>query len=211
MRIETVDWKGWLQHAVSMIGMGYHYYQVVMYPADKRDKWPQIDKKMMEKFEVVDRFKRARRKQKGWANFSLARWNDQLLILRTEGINPPHLDLSGEKFKDATKEPLCLSFGKVLRLNISKMSGKVHVGMPRDLFDDWRANIEELAKTRSLAKMKWTLRRLNGIPAYAGINAQRRRLVEIAVEHLKANQVAASWKDFPFYRRRLTRQVFKID
>lgn len=211
MRIETENWQGWLQEIVSLVGFGYHYYSVVKYPVEKKDKWRAIDEKMLVRFDVVDKHRRARRKRTGMANFHVIRFERTLVILHTEGELPPGVDLSRERFFDVRKQPLQLSIGRLLRLNVSKASGKVEVCMPNDFFADVRANIEELAKIKSLPRMKSYMQRLGGIPGYRGINDQRRQLVDVAVENLKANHIKASWKDFTFYTGRKTRKVYKDD
>jgi hypothetical protein len=210
MHIETVDWQGWLQYAVAQVGLGYYHYQVVVYPEHKRDRWNEIDQKMVERFDLVNHWKRSRRKQKGWANFLLARHGNRLLVLMSDGACPPHLSLEDETFTDIRKQPLTLVIGNVLRLNVSYSGGKVAVSMPSDLFEDWKASIVELAKTRSTKKMKRHLHILNGIPGYAGVNQQRTQLVRIAVKQLRKNQVSeVTVRSFYFYRGRKTRKVFK--
>jgi len=214
MQIETEDWQGTVQYLSSSIGMGYYYYQVVQYPLKKRDEWRKIDEKMMARFDLVNRYKRARRKQKGWANFLLVRHEDRLYILMTDGEKPPQVDLEGETFKDARKVPLRFKVGNVLDLVISASQGKVEVHMPRDVFQDRKAFIVELAKAgeSALKKVRSDLYLLGGIPGYAGINRQRKQLVSLAVKHLRQNQCRVTVASMPtFYTGRKTRKVFKTE
>lgn len=213
MQIETVDWQGLVQYLSSSVGMGYYYFQKVKYPVKKKDEWERIDQKMIERFDLVDRYKRARRKQKGWANFLLARHENTLYVLMSEGETPPHIDLEGENFEDARKVPLVVKPGKSLSLHITCNGGKTNVHWPREFTRDRRALIEELAKAKNpLKPIKRELYLLGGVPCYSGIHKQREALVKFAIKELRKNQVKFDERKLVnYYKRRTTRKVFKTD
>lgn len=214
MQIETESWQALVQYLASVFGRGYYYYQVVPYPKKKRDEWSSLDQKMIERFNMLDsKYKRARRKKdKGWSNVLLIRYQERLYILMTDGDTPPHVDLTGERFLDIRKQALQIQLGNVMRLVISHSGKKVNIHMPRDYFKERKSFIEDLAKSKALKKIKNDLAMLKGIPGYRGINQQRKELIDVAVKSLRKNQCQVSRAYFEqFHTRADTRQVFKRD
>ena len=102
MRYLCIDWQGFIQQLVYQVSRGYWFYHYVKYPVAKEDRWRKIDEKLQKKYST-DRSKyvRARRKQKGLANFVFLRWRDHAVILHTMGtIDVPNYD---DKFTASSK------------------------------------------------------------------------------------------------------------
>lgn len=98
------NWQALLEQIVNLCGNGYYYYHISYLPVRKKEKRKEIDKKIIEKYnlEKDTKDKRYQRKKKGLANFAFLRWEHILVILHTEGkiIYPNGL---GKRLKDKGK------------------------------------------------------------------------------------------------------------
>ena len=90
----VTTWQGLLQQIVLYVGRGYYFAQIFKFPEKKRDKWPDIDNKLLAKFAAdKSRFQRARQKNKGQINYVYLRWEQLGIVLHTYGDVAPGVRL----------------------------------------------------------------------------------------------------------------------
>lgn len=189
---EVASWQGLLQHFVYLIGRGYYHYCIVTLPEKKRNRWQQIDQKIIAKYHTeTDKFRRSRRKVNGLANFHYLRWDSVAVILHTEGKVDENI-LVDDKFLDARSVPVILRISKLSVFRIYRYGGRWTINLARETYQGIKAELIELALCRNVKLMVYTFDKLNGYPPWAGIIAQKRQLAQLLCKEAKKHQVFLS-------------------
>jgi len=102
-----MSWPGFLQQVVYQVSRGYFFYSIITYPEHKKEKWFNIDRKLLAKYSAdISKDQRYRRKAKKLACFYFLRWEQYVVVLHTPGL------IEGvtydDKFWDVRKNPLRL-------------------------------------------------------------------------------------------------------
>lgn len=210
------SWQGMLQLVVYLMGRGYYYHCVSYYPESKRDKWPNIDRKIMNKYPCgLSKDQRYRRKKLKQANYHFVRWENCALILMTEGEHGA-LD---DRFIDAREQPLYFRISPPVEFKIDpakvKKEGKgermgIMVHLSRESYLGCKANLRE-ALERDLSKSQIPnasrhlikeFEKLNGLPCWGGVIEQKRRLLLWLLGEAKRHGIRLRAADFHVLTKR---------
>lgn len=184
------SWQFMLQQIVYLTGKGYYYYFVGLIPEDKASKAKKIDKKIIDKYDIdLSKYQRNRRKQKKLANFYYLRWRNVFVVLHTDGdIMDDIKEKMDDEFFDIRvsqkgKNRLTIPISNVVSFNVVMHSNKaqkrtVTVVYSNSTFKEFKEDLDEILKYRSLSKLKAYFDRLAYFPAWAGIIKQNKLLLE---------------------------------
>lgn len=212
---KPTSWQGFLQQLEFLIARsGYRYFHVTNYPEQKRDKWEKIDLKLIEKYQTnMTRSQRYRNKEKRNANFWFLRYENVAVILmatdKFKGAKTQVKDgiVIDDQFYDIAKKDLKIDIGKMSSFKIRSVNGKVVVSMTNKMFTEIKYKLLEVAKLKDVNKAKYEFQKLNGLPAWSGINEQKFQLLDVLVQELKRHNVKAKKSSF-FVK--LTRDKVKV-
>lgn len=219
-QFEIISWQGLLQYvSKNLISRGYYYWHLTELPIHKQNKWGEIDKKLITKYQTnKTKFQRHRRKAKGEANFIYVRWGKLALIFHTEGAVPDDVDYS-DNFFDIRQSPIFLQVGDETTFVIELAgNGKAHIKLDKDTYQGLKACIFNTAKRQNPEILKRTFQIVNGFPSYSGILKQKKMLRDYCVKQAKKNMItiktkdksrSMQGKDFWIYSKAQTVEVFK--
>lgn len=187
------SWQYLLQQLVHLVGRGYYNYCVGYIPSDKGHKMFDIDKKIMDKYNInISKDQRYRRKKKKLANFYYLRWQHWFFILRSDGAVDFNVD---DKFYDIRVKQKevnrlkvvvsgCLEFNLGLQ---KKGNGKssVTVSLSNHTYKEFKAEIEDLIQHKQINKLEDFFERLRGLPAWKGVIKQEYQLLEEVYKYAK--------------------------
>ncbi|MCP3033569.1 hypothetical protein LF817_19790 [Halobacillus sp. A1] len=187
---------GFLQQIVWLVTRGYKYFHVTYYPESKKDKWIEIDKKLIGKYQTdMTRSQRYRNKQKKNGNFMFLRYeNVAVLLLATDDFKKERTKVKeriviDDEFFDIEEKNLKFDCGKISSFKIHKTNNTVTVSMANKMFKEVKANLIEVAATKNLSNTRYEFEKLNGLPSWHGINKQKFQLLDLVVDELKHHNV----------------------
>ena len=180
------SWQGFIQQLVYLVSRGYYYYCLIEYPLRKKEKWHQIDAKLIDKYKCnKSKFQRTRLKNKGNTNFYFIRYEHIALIMHTQGILPDDITMD-DTFLDCRN--------KRARLNITIGSidlwvmppgdpnhQKVTVRIAKNSFRGIKDVLLNACRTQRKNIVVREYDKLNGLPAWSGIVRQKRMLADYVV------------------------------
>ena len=182
------SWQYLLQQVVYMVGRGYYNYHVGTIPTDKVAKANKIDKKIIEKYKIdLSKDQRARRKKKKLANFYYLRWENQFIILYTDGQLDVTLDdtFYDVRLKQKEVNKLKIKVSEYMEFNVVMQNKKdnkgkrsVTVCMSNDSYKELRANIDDIISHRQIKRLEQLFKNLRGLPAWQGVIKQEYKLLE---------------------------------
>jgi hypothetical protein len=208
-RYVCASWQGLLQQLVYLIGRGYFFYHVTYLPVNKKEKYSQIDAKLIGKYKTdKTKWQRSRLKAKGVANFYYLRWKHVAVILHTLGEQEDEI-IYDDKFLDIRKNPLLLKISELVAFNIQIVDRRVTVKLAKDTYEGLRIELHQVAKTKSKEKMAKAFDRINGFPAWAGIIVQKRRLAWYLCEQAKKHNIQLDQSELRFVDQRKPVKVFQ--
>lgn len=191
------NWQGFVQQLQFLVSRaGYRYFHVSHYPAQKKDKWLKIDNKLIDKYQTnLSAKQRSTNKSKGNANFMFLRFENIAVILMAtsnfkggktktrEGI------VIDDEFFDIASKDLNIEIGRMTGLKIHTADNKITVSMTKKMYQDKSGLLVEVAKEKNVKKAKYEFGKLNGLPAWGGINKQKFQLLKVLVEELKRHNL----------------------
>lgn len=188
-----MSWQYLLQQLVFLIGKGYYNYCVGYIPLDKGHKMFDIDKKIMDKYNInISKDQRYRRKKKKLANFYYLRWQHWFFILRSDGavdfdIDDKFYDIR-VKQKEINRLKIVVSGG--LEFNVAlqcKDNGKksVTVNLSNYTFKLFKAEIEDYIQHRQIKQLERFFERLRSLPAWQGVIKQEYKILEEVYKYAK--------------------------
>jgi hypothetical protein len=191
---------------VYLIGRGYYFYHVTELPERKRDRWLSIDRKLIGKYETEkSKFQRCRLKEKRIANFFYLRYESTAIIMHTQG-STDHV-LYDDKFSDICEKPLTIKAGDNISLVIYVNDEVCSVRFTKETYVGFKAVIADVVKTKNRWEIMREFNLINGIPAYAGIIEQKKRLAAWTVKQARKHQVALKKADLRVNTRR---KIYKV-
>lgn len=200
-------WQGFIQQTVFLIGRGYHFHCLAILPEKKKERWDEIDKKLIGKYQAdKSKFQRARQKQKGTTNFFYLRWDNLALILHTKGVIADGIAYD-DRFLDVRDKPLTISISENITLLVYVENGKVSVKLEKESYRGFKACIEDVCKLKDKRTIIREFDKINGLPAFSGIIDQKRRLATFTAKQAKKHQVDLSPKELRVNTRR---KIFKV-
>lgn len=200
------SWQGFIQEIVYLVGRGYLFYHVTELPERKRYRWPEIDRKLIGKYETKkSKFQRYRLKEKRVANFFYLRYESTAIIMHTHG-STDHV-MYDDKFSDVCELPVMLKVGDNISLVIYVNDEVCSVRFLKETYAGFKAVMADVAKTRNRWEIIKTFNLINGIPAYSGIVEQKKRLALWTVKQARKHQVALRKADLRVNTRR---KIYKV-
>jgi len=203
MKHVAESWQGLIQGLVTWVSHGYSFVCKTHYPDHKDQKT--IDEKLIRKYRAdLEKTKRWRvRKETGAAMFALIRLKNTAYLLHTEGVLPSVYD---DRFIDLRKEPLAVRVSASLVFEISVKNGKTDVCLSRRTYEWMEAGLTDAVQTRSKTRIIAQFERLNGLPAYHGIVAQKVAIARWLLHEAHGRGIWVGRKDLRVStRRRITR------
>ncbi|MFJ7932650.1 hypothetical protein [Peribacillus sp. NPDC096448] len=204
----VASWQGLLQYiSKNMFGNGYYYWHLTELPVQRQNKWGEIDRKLIKKYDgIIDKFKRHRRKAKGEANFRYIRFEQYVFIFHTLGTLP---DVYDDPFYDVRENPFILKISDSVSFKIRiNGDGKVNVSFTTDTYQGFKAMLHNVAKTQNAGLLKKTFSHINGIPSPAGVLRQKKDLVDYVIRQAEKNQLRIGDGK---KKRKMNRQDFWIN
>jgi hypothetical protein len=202
----TGSWQGFIQEIVYLVGRGYLFYHATELPERKRDKWLEIDRKLIRKYETEkSKFQRCRLKEKRVANFFFLRYESTAIIMHTHG-STDHV-LYDDRFSDVCEKPVMLKVSDNISLVIYVNNEACSVRFSKETYAGFKAMIADVVKTKNRWEIIKAFNLINGIPAYSGIVEQKKRLVLWAVKQARKHQVALKKADLRLNTRR---KIYKV-
>lgn len=179
-------WQAYMQQIVRYVGHGSFYFCRMVYPAKKQEKWPAIDEKLRAKYGAdKSKYQRYRRRSSGAASYVHLRWQDQAVMLRSDG-QPMEVD-DPDTWCDIRKAPLQVRLSVDTTL-IVRYTHKVQVYLDRDSYDAVKARITSAITERQPKLAVRYFNWLNGLPAFAGLVTQKKTLKAYAIGMLRKHK-----------------------
>lgn len=202
------SWQGLLQQLVYLISRGYTFYHITYLPRDKEEKWIKVDEKLIEKYKTnKSKWQRSRLKNKGVANYFYIRWDNIAIILHTKGDLETGI-VRDDKFSDIHQKPLVFKISDLVAFSIQFFNDKVNVKFDKETYEGMKEHFYDVAKTKNKFKIIKSFEKLNGVPPWAGIIAQKRNLVKFLVEQSKRHDVKITQKEFKLKDKRTPVKVW---
>jgi len=208
---EVDSWQGLLQQMVNYVSQGYTKYCAVEYPEHKREKFPAIDRKLIEKYRAdSSKDQRSRLKKKGIANFVFLRWDRYAWILQSPGRIRDDI-LYDDILRSLPERPLEVRVSPEMSLLVGRYGkgGGISVKMTPETYREIKAGLREVAATGDRGRCIREFDRLNGLPSWHGIIEQKVKLADYLVKQARSHQVKLSKKDLRIYTRRKVYPVWK--
>lgn len=185
----VASWQGLLQYiSKNMFGKGYYYWHLTELPVHKQNKWKEIDRKLIKKYDgTIDKFKRHRRKAKGKANFRYIRYQQYAFIFHTLGSLPDTYD---DRFYDVREEPFILKISDSISFQIQIAGdGKANVSFTSETYQGFKSMFHNVAKTQNPILLQETVSHLNGIPSMRGVLRQKKNLIDFVLKQVSKYNV----------------------
>lgn len=182
-----------MQQLVFLIGKGYYKYHCGCIPEGKEYKAVNIDKKIINKYNInLSKDQRYRRKKKKLSNFYYLRWQNQFFILQTDGVLDVEIDdeFFDIRIKQKESDRLSVVVSENMKFNLSmrykeKSKYGVTVSFSNETYKDLKAAIEESIKHKQIKKLENLFENLRGIPAWNGVIKQEYKLLEEVYKYAK--------------------------
>lgn len=200
-------WQGFIQQLVTLVGHGYSQYCLISYPEQKRPKWPEIDQKLIKKYESdLGKDQRYRRQLKGVANCMFLRWESCVVILRSAGESAA----TNDTFYAISDRTLIIPVGDTLKLKIVPVGsrGTCTVYIDKTVLRDIKAELLDHCRHRKREVLMKRFQALNGIPAFSGVTQQKAGLVTALIMEAKRHGMKLTRKDLLIRTGRKVHKVF---
>jgi hypothetical protein len=203
MKHVAESWQGLIQGLVTWVSHGYYFVCKTHYPDHTYQS--AIDEKLIRKYRAdLEKTKKWRvRKETGAAMFALIRLRGTAYLLHTEGTLPSVYD---DRFIDLRIEPLTVRVSESIVFEILVKHGKTEVCLSGRTYEWMKAGLADAVQTRSKTRIIAQFERLNGLPAYHGIVAQKVAIATWLLQEAHGRRVWIGRKDLRVgTRRRITR------
>ncbi len=190
------SWQGLLQQVVYLVSKGYYHYSITYLPSEKKEKWLQIDGKMIEKYKTnKSKWTRSRNKKKGLRSYFYLRQENIMIVMHTPGEIEPGV-VHDDQFQDIHQKHLILKISDLVSFSVQFFNNeRLTVRFDKQTYEGFRMHFHELAKTKNKVKMIKSFERLNGFPPWAGIISQKRQLSQYLIKQAKRHNVKLSSKE----------------
>ncbi len=206
------SWQGFIQQTISVIGKGYRWYQPIEPTKQMNEQqWLALDQHLMRKFNVnISKDKRYRQKKKGIANYLYLRYENHAIVLKTVGEALYTADEDREVFHNINEKPYFFKVSNNVNLKIFTGNDKEKITLyfERECYRAFRTDFTEYVEKRHFKELEKRFYYLNNIPAYSGINEQKKNLRNYIMKIAKKNGVAIDKNKLILRTRRMTFPVF---
>jgi len=179
----VTHWKNYIYIILNNVSKGYWYFSQFQYPEKKKEKWLLIDKKIIEKYQTnIGKDKRYRRKKKNLANYRFFRWENQCILLRTEGTQIREDDEKWKKLEG--KEKILIIVGNT-EFEIKNINEKFSVKLSKNTFKKIKAEIRNKLEKKLINQALFEIEKLSNLPNYQFLKKQKKELVKYFIEQHK--------------------------
>jgi hypothetical protein len=186
------SWKNYVYLIVTNVAKGYWYYSQFQYPLKKKDKWIKIDEKIIKKYKILGKDERYRRKKKGLSNYLFFRYQEQCVLLRTEG---KILDCDDEPWSKLQGSNSIVVKINSIELEIKNINNKFSCKLSKRTFREIKAQIREQLEKKKLDYAVQIFNRLNGFPNYSFLLAQKKELKKFFIREAQKHMGNVKVKD----------------
>lgn len=219
LNYEVISWQGLIQMIVYLAGRGYYHWHMIYLPESKQHKWASIDKKLITKYGMdISKYTRRDRKKRNIANFYYLRWEHIAILLHTDGeitgkvqTSIAKLNDTIDEFFDIRKTHMFLNIGDISTYEIYKDQDTIVVKLEKQFYRELKTGLMDVAETKNKSRMKHTFNKLNGMPSWSGVYAQKKALAKFLVKQARKNGVKLNLSDLRMVRKRFVYKVFKED
>lgn len=199
-----------------MTGKGYYFYLWIKPGGGKatsEERQLKIDERLMDKFHITGMSKHNRyyNKKRGIANFLYIRYGSLCLVLKSVG-NDGGLSES-EEFQDIREFPIEVEISNniQLKINLSKTGKSWTAYFARECYRSIKAELLECLEHRQMRDLEYKFGALNNIPAYSGINEQKKQMRNAIFLCAKKNGMVLNKDRFWICFKRKIYKVFSED
>ena len=179
----VTHWKNYIYVILLNVSKGYWYYSQFRYPERKKEKWLLIDKKIIEKYQTnITKDQRYRRKKKNLANYRFFRWENQCILLRTEGTQIREDDEKWKKLEG--KEKILIIVGNT-EFEIKNINKKFSVKLSKNTFKEIKAEIRNKLEKKLVNQALFEIEKISNLPNYQFLKKQKQELVKYFIEQYK--------------------------
>ena len=211
---------GFLQQIVYKITQGYEYVHIGYLDLNKKNKFEKIDRKIIDQY-IADAStsRRYNNKKSGRANFVYYRHkNIYIIMMATQKFNGKETKTSEkivitEQFNHFEKgDKLVITFNDYREFRIGRgEDDKVTVFMSDDMYNDVAARLLSHNDSKRFDYVVRDFNKLNGLPAWQGINRQRFKLKRrlLKQSQFKKKELEAYAERFKIWTKRTNVKVFE--
>lgn len=182
------NWQPFLQQIVYLVGRGYTEYFLIDYPEQKKDRFLSIDKKLIDKYQCdLTKDQKHYRKRKGFANFTILRWSNKMIMLKTPGEIHSKIK-ADDKFFGIKETPILIRLTDKVSFEIKlDKEGSLSVYFDKETYKEIRVNCYEAIDLKSMKDVKFHFNNANGFPAWSGLINQRYKMKNEIIKYSKKN------------------------
>jgi hypothetical protein len=210
-------YQEFLERLVYQVSRGYYFFHVNYLPEGKFNKFTEIDKKLIGKYDAEkSKHQRYRQKQKQEANYYYLRWYNVFVILKTEGkvsLNETDkfTDIRGKGkgiiFKVSDITELKVGFSDIIKKGGESI---VTVRLTSEYYRGLKDVLIGTIKNKVKSKIIYEFGKLNGFPAWHGIVQQKLLLADFVVEQSRKNNVPMERKELRIIMSRRFKKPTKV-
>ena len=173
-------WEALLQQVMYYVSVGYEHYFMMTLPPKKADRFYKTDAKIIEKYQTnLGKDKKYYNKKNGYANFVYLRYKEVAFILMNtndfkgfETKSRVEIDDIFYHFEDKNN-PLVVPFGDFIQFKIVKEQQSLTVVLTRNTYREFKYTCLEYIDAHKYNDLIAYFNRLNGLPAWGGLNNQK--------------------------------------
>lgn len=179
----TNNWKNYIYIILNSVSQGYWYYSQFRYPERKKEKWLLIDKKIIEKYQTnITKDQRYRRKKKNLANYRFFRWNEQCILLKTEGERILADDEPWSKLQGKNK--IIIPVNSII-FEIQEINKKFSVKISKKNLKEIKTSIKIKLEKKLINQAIYEIEKLSNLPNYQFLKRQKQESVKYFIEQHK--------------------------
>lgn len=189
-KYELDSWQALLQQLNNLVNKQckYYFWHLTYLPISKKDKWLDIDLKLIQRYQSNKTAKqRISIRKKGYARYAYLRWENIVFILHTEGQIPEGMEQ--DKFFDIRKKSISFDISDLVGFEIQNSKGKTIIKLADETYKTIKEELSIVAKSADIFKMKNTYNKLNGFPSWSGIINQKKDLAQFLVKESRKYNV----------------------
>jgi len=177
------NWKNFIYVILNNVSQGYWYFSQFKYPEKKKEKWLLIDKKIIRKYQTdISKDQRYRRKKKGQANYRFFRFENQCILLKTEGEKLPEDDEKWTKLEKRNAIKVCI--GEII-LEIKNINKKYSVKVSKKDLKNIKTSIKSKLEKKLINQALYEFEKFNNLPNYTFLKKQKQELIRFFIETCK--------------------------
>ncbi len=176
-------WKNYIYIILLNVSKGYWYYNQFEYPIKKKEKWLKIDEKIINKYKInISKDQRYRNKKKGKANYLFYRYENQAILLRTEGERILEDDEPWSKLQGSNSIKIKVNNTE---FEIKNINEKFSVKLSKNTFREIKAEIKLKLEKKLVNQGIFIIEKIGNLPNYAFLKNQKEEIVKFFIQQYK--------------------------